>query len=389
MTTPINSAETLIERHRSTTRNINDLKAERSKITKELLSTGIEADEKIRADLRAGVHDAEKVLRGLNDALTSAERHKADLDKRIDSGDDTVTPLEALEADMAVRSTKGKIKPADAALRKARRAFTPFESDNHLALLAADALEDVAGVPVLCRKRPEDASVMESAVILSQTSPTEDYGTLSASGAVRVTVVGKPEIDWKAVSEHFESTGSDVDVSPDEIVFNNARWPIPRLSDPSEGAVRSYMTDFARAWHSHISGAEQAARMRAAGYLSAHESGWRGLFREHGIEMNVEDGKVVATVTFIAAGQHRTEELTAEGIISNLREIVRIFQQESIGGVTGAGEIVKVSLSDEFNVVRDAVWDSREIEWHMGNPMHPITLAGTVEIEFRYEQAEI
>jgi hypothetical protein len=127
--------------------------------------------------------------------------------------------------------------------------------------------------------------------------------------------------------------------------------------------------------------------MRAAGYMAVSETGWKGLFREQGIDMTVEGGKVLAKANITVAAQRRLEELTPEGIVSNLRELVDIFQRESVGGVTGAGEIVKVSLSDEFDVIRRPVWDSNEVEHYMGNALHPITLSATVEIEFRYEEA--
>jgi hypothetical protein len=384
-----NEAET-IEAHRNMTQKIETLKAQRAEIATDLRVAGVEADERTKDDLEVAATEAREVVQWLASSLAAAERQKSALDKRIDSGDDTVSALKVVEADMAIRTTKGKQKPADAALRKAQRVLDPFLADNHLAFLAVATLEDLVDVPVLVRKRPSDVRGITDVVIVSQTSPTSGYGTLSASGEVSVKVVGNPSVDWEAVKDRLSSTGSDVDVTPQKIVFHSAHWPIPRLSQPSESAVRDYMEDFGRGWHAHVSGAAKAARMRAAGYLlQATTSGWNGLFGVQNIDMNVEGSKALAKVNFIAAAQDGAEFLNPQQIVTNLRELVEIFREGSVGGVTGAGEIVSVSLSDDFKQIHNSVWDAEEFDWNNGRAKRPCTLASSIEIEFRFEPVEV
>lgn len=383
-----NETET-IEVHRDITQKIQALKAQRAEISSDLLVAGVEADERIKDDLEGAAIRAREVVQGLGSSLAAAERQKAALDKQIDSGDDTVSALKVVEADMAIRTTKGKQQPADAALRKAQRALDPFLADNHLAFLAAASLEDLVDVPVLVRKRPSDVRGVTDVVILSQTTPTSGYGTLSASGEVSVKLVGNPLMDWEVVKDSLSSTSSDVDVTPQKIVFHSAHWPIPRLSQPSEAAVRHYMEDFGRGWHAHVSGAAKAARMRAAGYHQATTTGWNGLFRVQNIDMNVESGKVLAKVDFIAAAHHGAEFLNPQEIVTNLRELAEIFRQESVGGVTGAGEIVSISLSEDFEQIHNSVWDAEKFEWNNGRAKRPLTLASSIEIEFRFEPVEV
>jgi hypothetical protein len=378
-----------IEVHREITQKIQTLKVQRAEIATDLRKAGVEADERIKDDLEVAATEASEVVQELASSLAAAERQKAALDKRIDSGDDTVSALEVVEADIAIRTTKGKQKPADAALSKAQRVLEPFLADNHLAFLAVATLEDLVDVPVLVRKRPSDVRGITDVVILSQTSPTNGYGTLSASGEVSVKVVGNPSVDWEAVEDHLSSTGSDVDATPQRIVFHSAHWPIPRLFQPSESAVRDYMEDFGRGWHAQVSGAAKAARMREAGYLQATTTGWNGLFRVQGIDMTVEGGKVLVKVDFIAAAHQGAEFLNPQELVTNLRELAEIFREGSVGGATGAGEIVSVALSEDFEQIPNSVWDTEEFDWNNGRAKRPLTLASSIEIEFRFEPVEV
>jgi hypothetical protein len=242
MTTKTNEKPTFEE----LTEQIASLKAERAEEAKALRADGIEADKEIRDGLAEAVNEAVKVVQGLSVALTTAERRKASLDQRVDAGDDTVTPLEVVEADMAVRSTKGKQKPADLALRKAKRAVEPFHADDHLALLACDVLEPLVEVPVLIRKRAGDVGGISNAIVLSQTEPTEKYGTVYPSGQVNFTEIGETNLDMEALRLALRNTGSEVQVHHGLIDFERALFALPRLREPSAGEVVHFADALAR-----------------------------------------------------------------------------------------------------------------------------------------------
>jgi hypothetical protein len=234
------------------THEIQALKAERFKEGKALRSAGIEADEEIKAELETAVKEARKVVQGLNVSLATAERRKADLDKRIDTGDDTVSPLEVVEADMAIRTTKGKLTPADATLRRAERALEPFLADDHLSLLVADTI--YPDVPTLIRKRASDVHGFSDAIVLSQIEPTECYGTASPSGRVRFTEIGTTGLDLEALEAALRATGSEVQVHPGLIDFEVALWPVPRLKSPSQDEVVRFADLAARAFQATVEG---------------------------------------------------------------------------------------------------------------------------------------
>jgi hypothetical protein len=241
--TIIENETTNIDRHYcELTREIQTLKAERSKEGETLRSAGIDADEQIKAGLETAAKEARRVVQGLNVSLATAERRKSDLDRRIDAGDDTVSPLEVVEADMAIRTTKGKLTPADAAVRKAERALAPFRADDHLALLAADTIVDLVDVPVLVRKRPGDVQGFTDAVVLSQVKPTQGYGTSGPSGRVQFSEIGTAGLDLEALKTALQDTGADVQVHPGVIDYEVALWPLPRLKAPSQAAV-TYLAD--------------------------------------------------------------------------------------------------------------------------------------------------
>lgn len=249
--------QTTIEVHKALTRQIKALKDERAEISNDLRLDGIKADGIIKADLETVAKEARKVVQGLSVSLTTAERNKARLDQRIDAGDDTVTPLEVVEADMAVRRLKGKRQPADAEARKAQRALDPFLADNHLALLASDTISELVDVPVLVRKRPGDVKGISDAIVLSQVEPIENYGSAIPSGRVKFTEVGNTGLDLEALEAALRDTGAEVQVHPGLIDYEVAVWPVPRLKSPSQGEVAEFARVLSRVFQATVEGPTQ------------------------------------------------------------------------------------------------------------------------------------
>lgn len=366
----------LIERFGLITDNINSLKAERTQISKDLVSAGIEADEQIKADLEADLRETREVVQGLSVSLDAAERHKAGLDTRIDSGDDTVTPLEALEADMAVRSTKGKIKPAEAALRKAERALEPFLTDNHLALLAAGVVEGLVDVPVLIRKRPGDVRGITDAVILSQTEPTKDYGTVRAGGRVRFKSVGTTGLDMEALEDALSDTG-DVNVFGDVIEYENALWPLTRLVRPSEAAVVHFAETLARVFDAELKrGGNRDGREGTSSWAN-----WNARWVTNESSLDV-----------IEAGKAKGKVVAAFGVedihppLYQMQDFInRALGHFETGVHTAAGVIDKITVVE---VVDAGVWIGQD-EAYIAGRRYDGRFGVTIELDYLYEPVEV
>lgn len=369
MTIVVNDHENLIENHRSITENINALKADRSKVARDLLSAAIESDEQIKEQLDAELREAQKVVQGLNVSLISAERHKAGLDKRIDAGDDSVTPLEAMEADMAVRTTKGKQKPAEADLRKAERALEPFLADNHLALLAADTIEDLVDVPVLVRKRPGDVEGITDAVILSQTEPTKGYGTVDVSGRVRIKELGSTGLDMEALAD---ALSGEVNVYGDVIDYETALWPVTRLAQPSRLAVTQFAEALDRTFEAEIRRGKKAGNSYAY-----YKTRWQT--NEASLEV-VEDGKARGKVVAIFGVED--EYPPVEQMRWFINDTLAHF---STGVHTSAGVLEKITLVE---VADTGPWVP-EGQPFIGNRQYDGKFGITVELDFSYVAVEV
>lgn len=252
--TDTNTIDQLITSHNSIAEEMASLQIERGIVRQQLIENGIEADEQIRQQLQAAASKAQQALADLDQQISQATAHQAELDQRIDAGDDTVAPLEAMEADIAVRTAKGKRKPIEAEAQRAQRALSPFAADNHLALLAAETVGDLVDVPVLIRKRAGDVQGITDAVILSQTEFTEGYGTVRASGRVRFTELGSTGLDRDKLEDALRDTGADVSVYGDVIDYEQALWPVPRLAKPSLLAVTQFDEAFSQTYQAVVSG---------------------------------------------------------------------------------------------------------------------------------------
>lgn len=377
MTIVVNDHENLIENHRSITANINALKADRSKIARDLLSAAIKSDEEIKEQLETELREAQKVVQGLNVSLISAERHKAGLDKRIDAGDDSVTPLEAMEADMAVRKTKGKQKPAEAALRKAEHALRPFLADNHLALLAADTIEGLVDVPVLIGKRPADVQGITDAIILSQTEPTKDYGTVRASGRVRIKELGTTGFDMEALEVALQDTAAEVNVYGDVIDYEVAVWPVTRLIRPSEAAVAHFADTLARVFDAELKrGGNREGRTGTSSWAN-----WNARWHTNEASLDV-----------IEAGRAKGKVVAAFGVedihppIYQMQDFInRALGHFETGVHTAAGVLDKITVVE---VVEAGVWLSPD-EAYIAGRRYDGRFGVTIELDYLYEPVEV
>lgn len=364
-----NDETNLTDQFREITEQIANLKTERSEISTHLRSAGIETDEQVKETLEADLHEARKAAQTLADTLAAAERHKAALDKRIDAGDDTVTPLEALESDMAVRSTKGKQKPAQAALQNAERALKPFLADDHLALLAAATFEDLVDVPVLVRKRPADVRGIGDAIVLSQTEPTKGYGTVGTSGRVRFTELGNTGLDLDALEDALKETGSEVFVTAGLIDFEQALWPVTRLIRPSEGAVTHFAEVLARAFDAEL----KRGGNKATETYRHYDARW------HTVEASLdvpEEGKAKGKVVAVFGVEDERPPL-----YQMQHFIDSTLSHFNTGVHTSAGVLDKITVAE---VVDAGLWQTEE-QAFIGVRVPTQKFGLTIDLDFTYE----
>lgn len=242
----------------------------------------------------------------------------------------------------------------------------------------------MAGPPYPGFSEPTDG------VVLSQTEPTAAYGTLRANGKVRVTEVGVTGLDAETLEGALRDLGSEVAVESGVIDFQAAQWPVPRLARPSADAVETYVKRFGRAWDAHVAERARAAKFREQGYHAVRESGLTGLFRLRSLDFVANDGQAVATVAISIAAQDGSRELPSESLRVKLSELVELWQEETEGGITGAGEIVSIeTLDTDTKSGAWRVWDADEVDHKMAQPIYPATLEATLRVEFRYEAAEV
>ncbi|KRE37976.1 hypothetical protein ASG73_10305 [Janibacter sp. Soil728] len=340
---------------------------------------------------REGVREARSKVSRLEQEQADATAALASLNARLDAGDETVSTGEIVSAEKGIDRAGRLLKPATADLRKAERTLAPLESDEYLAGLVADALESVTDVPVVIRKSVDDAPEVSPIVVVSQVSPTENYGTLDAAGEVRLTCI-ETVIDSDSLTDALEATGSEVRVRGDRVTFDKAWWNTPRLAAPSQHAVASLMATFARAWHGQVSGAKEVENLHARGYQAATVTAQvTGLFRRGDESLTVsEDGTATGSASFVVASQHeRGECLTVDQLRDELTSLVGIFQ-ETVGAVTEAGEIVSLTLGEVTKYEGDAYpWEPSQVAHSYGSPLWPISASATLTVTYRYEQAEV
>lgn len=327
--------------------------------------------------------EARAKVERLTCAKTDAKARLAYLNNRLDAGDESVSLDDVMAAEKAVERAARLEKPAKAALAKAETKLRPLLADNHLALLAADVLEKVTDIPVIVRKRTEDAPMVEPSIILSQTMPTEDYGTLNPSGTVTVKVVGDPAIDWRAVRLAFGDTGSEASASSTAITFDRAAFPIPVLAAPSQSEVTRWAQTFAHSWCAFVETKPGTERLQAAGYSVSGATGFTGYSNVISTDLVCDGGKATGSVKLSLA---TTEDLSVEEIKGRVDALLAIFKGEHLGLETEAGEIVAMAIAEASVGARDQ-WKgifyrrADQINGHL-----PQTVDVVIEIEYRYAE---
>lgn len=311
----------------------------------------------------------------------------ASLNARLDIGDEDVSVEEIVSAEKSIERLDRLKKPATKAVQEAEKALKPLAADDHLALLAADALEEVNDVPVVITKSVEDAPDISPLIIVRQTKATKNYGTLKCSGEVSLHA-RDTELDLEALSDALEATGSEVDVDHRGIRFSDARWPLPRLSQPSAKAFETYVSDLLRGWHGVVSDEDLARRRREHGYIAAKGNGRTGLSKIKALDFVVADGIATGTATVALAAQDHADDLPHTVLKQKLDHLIGIFREGSLGGHSEAGEIADLSIT-ETAVANRKVWDIDDLDHTMGMPNYPQTLDATIVVGFRYEPVEV
>lgn len=383
----------MIEREHELHAEIEVLKKQINESRQERRQLAADGDTESIEDAQEAYDEAEAKVDRLEDHKKAAETGKGELDARLSAGDETVSVDDMVNAEKAVQRLATLIKPAKAELQKAERALKPLLADQELAHLAANIIELETDVPVIIRRKPENAPDVTPAVILSQTEATDSYGTLSASGSVKVTEVGETGIDWRAVKAAFDDAGCEGSVSEKGIVLDAAMWPLPRLHAPSASAFGALVSTFGRAFHAQAMGGEQAQALVKAGYNpQGVKSTWAGLFKPWGRETLevAAPGEAVGEATVLCALQHdRGESAGLEDIQNDLESLVSTFQNEAVGGWSEAGELMSIELV-EVNTYRghETPWGRNEVVRLMGEPVWPYTAKATLQATYRYEPTE-
>ncbi|MCX6402190.1 MAG: hypothetical protein NTX33_19935 [Propionibacteriales bacterium] len=366
--------------------DLRDSAIERRKATAAIDST-------VAKPLRESLAEATALLaKREQEAELAKEAHRR-LEARLSIGDDTVTASDLTAAETAIKRCELLVPPAKTAAEKAHRLVRPFDADNHLAYLAADALESTTPVPVLVLKRSIDAPDVANAVVLSQTEPTSNYGTLNACGSVKVVVLGEAEVEWAHVEQTLRDQGCEVSASASGITFHKAAWPVPRLSAPEGHAVAKFAAAFALAWHALIETNHDAVRLSQAGYTVSQRSyatGLDALSKRAGDHLVFDNGTATGTAKFVlglrrhgggSAFDHRDLTVEVEGL-------VKTFAAKSVGTVTEAGRVTAIALvrSERSD---GAAWDGPTTFGVSGHALYPVTIEVEVQVTYEYEQATV
>lgn len=334
--------------------------------------------------------EAQVTLRKTKGALAAQEIGLAELEAQQKAGDRSVTANSIRAVRDEIETLTNYLGADEKALRQAQRALRPLLADEHLAYLAADALESITDVPVVVYKTPSEAPDIEPLVIVSQTTATESYGSLEANGSVRLTTKGT-KVDTTALQTVLERAGSEVSVNGNGIVFDVAAWPTPRLSEPSVHALAELMLSIERAFKSQVAGGGTIGLLARAGYnVSKAKSVWAGLIARGSESLEITaPGEVVGTAVFCAAIQHdRGDSASVEDIKRELDSIVATFQSEAIGGWSEAGEIVSIELVGVDTYRGHAnPWTERDVVRVLGTTAWPVTAEAVLKVTYKYENA--
>ncbi|HEU5037739.1 MAG TPA: hypothetical protein VFT70_12095 [Nocardioides sp.] len=345
-------------------------------------------ENKARQEALQARQEAEAAVAAKSVALDAKRRHLADLIARDEAGDETLTGAEIAAAKEDVPLAERRLARAEQEASQVRRVTAAAVSDNHLANLAADVIETVTTAPVIVRSNPANAPDVSPKVVVSQRADTEGYGTVDASGAVDVLVVGETGLDWRRVPQAFADAGCDAQVSETGIVFHRASWPLPRLTEPSSVAVDRFARHMVSMWVENVEQHERRARLTELGYNVSTINDLGALARVEGVSLAAEDGTATGTarirlgVKYLGAGT----QVTADDLVSDAGSLVSALSRECIGEVTPAGQITSVELVSAERSAGD-VWDVAATYGATGNALWPATIMAEVRLGFAYEPA--
>jgi hypothetical protein len=379
-----------IEAEQAICASIRDLERERRDVASKRraaeVATDFEASRPFREDHAARAAQVAERTQDRDEKVA----HKKSLGDRLDAGDATVTEEELTAAETSVVRAERLIPSALRELKTAERALRPLLTDNDCAYLAAELMRPLISAPPVVHKRAGDAPNTSPMVVLSQTTPTRDNGTIEASGEVGVTVVGDVDIDWPAVQRALEGTGSEVSASESSIVFRRAAWPIPRLASPDGRAVAVFANLFERAWADRIERNLKAEYLAQHGYVipqGAFGTGLTALSRVLDTTLTADDGTAIGTATFRLSVERggMGSSFNVSNVQAEAEGLTEKIRTQWVGRTTEAGEVVSLELTSAEK--SDGSEWGRATTDAYGYPRYPATIDVEVQIQFAYQQA--
>lgn len=351
-----------------------------------------DADREVLEAAKAVVAEAQGKLNRLTQEKRAAEVALAELNHRLDSGDESVTTEAIAAEERSIDRASRLIAPAKAEVQKADRALQPLLADSHLALLAAEAIETVSDTPVIITKGSSPEGV-DKAIILNQSRPTKGYGTLDCSGEINVSSIGGATFNGASVAKVLTAKGSEVSVSDSRIIFDVARWETPRLRRPDKAALSLIGNAFERAFAHEVSGQADIQHLIAAGYnptgvKSSHEGISHVL--ETNLDVNSSEGVAVGTLRALVSSRDakRWHPMALEGVEANVQGAIGRLRGSLVGSVTDAGRITDVSLT--LKGVRQDGWETTPMMQKIGGaPVLPVVGEAELTITFEFEPTDV
>ena len=337
---------------------------------------------------------ASELAQAKADRLTSSkaegEGRLAALNARLDDGDESVSVDQIVFTEEEVKRAGRLLVPATKEAKQANRVLGPLQADDHLAHLFADAVDQVHDAPTVICKVPSEAPAFEPLIVVSQTTPTKNYGRLDASGQVQVTTKGA-DLDSGALKRVLEDMGSEVGIANGTVTFLRANWPTPRLAEPSANALSVMMVDFEEAFRGQVAGGAEMQRLVEAGYsIRGVRSEWNGLLKRGSETLTTATpGEAIGTARFVAAIQHdRGDSTSVEEVKSELETLVSTFQSCAVGGWGEAGQIEAIELLGVEEYRGEATpWTRGEVPHVQGVTAWPVTVEAALRVTYSYEVA--
>lgn len=385
---PIHDEKSILE-------NIEDLRQElrASRKTRHKAEVALsDADREVIADAEEAASEAHAKVNRLAEEKEEAEESLASLNHRLDNGDESVTNESLTNARSNIDRATRLIAPAKVALAKTQRSLTPFLADSHLALLAAEAVEEVTDTPVIITKTstPEDVG---DAIVLSQTVPTEGYGTIFTSGKVNISTLGSAALPGALVSDVLRAQGCEVSVSKGSILFDLARWSTPPLSRPAASAMARIGNRFEATFADEVSGLAQVQDLLEKGYNAREiKSNHEGLSHvtDASIDVDREAGKVTGTLKALVSSRDikRWHPVDFSEVKDDATSAFNALKNSLTGTTTEAGKVTDLSLV-EIKRVHLEDWEGTDLFQKIaGSPVIPIVGEVSISVTFDFVATE-